>query len=317
MNNLRLKFIQVLGFVRRALFFLNPFELMDWAGYGPKPGSLYAPIYLYVFNSEWLLNSKFMRCFARVLCALIALTLFHAYSTIISIFFYKHPNILSFSLMSMFMFFVLFLAGSIVSKMFFRMYLNAAKRIVKYVCFFFLSFFLFNFVILFFINSQLLHKVCYDIEVPFLSLRGIAIDSEERVYVGSDFYNRVQVYDKHGEFLSGWFTVLKSFHILVDPNDNLRVAKGNIDEYYNFKGDLLSIKKNSISEYFKEFGHERDLMEQSYAGDYYLIDGIFSYKITRIDAEGNATTFLKGPIRSRLVDTFLPALIFILLCFCN
>ena len=253
---------------------------------------------------------------ARLLCALIALTLFFTYSTVISIFFFKYPKVLSFTMMSLFIFFALFLAGSIISKRFFRLYQKTAKTTFKYVCFLFLAFFMFNFAIIFLLKSQLLRNVCHNIEFPFASsLEGIAVDSEGRVYCGSPLYSRVQVYDRHGEFLSGWFTRLKLFNIAVDPNDNVRVAKGNIDEYYNFKGDLLFTKKNSYSEYDLEFGDYLDLMEQSHTGDHYLIEGFPLKKITRIDAQGYKTTFVKGPICSRFAETFLPALIFILLCF--
>ncbi|MHC4213709.1 MAG: hypothetical protein ACYSWP_10095, partial [Planctomycetota bacterium] len=47
--------------------------------------------------------------------------------------------------------------------------------------------------------------VSSSIRVPLGIPGGIAIDSESRLYYMANFYNRIQVYDKNGNFLRGWF----------------------------------------------------------------------------------------------------------------
>ena len=61
---------------------------------------------------------------------------------------------------------------------------------------------------------------------PLATPLAIAVDSKERVYCLSRFYNRMQVFDSDGQFIRGWFVGIPkgAYHILIDDEDNLRVA---------------------------------------------------------------------------------------------
>ncbi len=42
-------------------------------------------------------------------------------------------------------------------------------------------------------------------EMPLGDLESVAVDAEGRIYTSAGFYSRIQVYDRTGQFLRGWF----------------------------------------------------------------------------------------------------------------
>jgi len=66
---------------------------------------------------------------------------------------------------------------------------------------------------------------------------GIAIDSNENIYVGDNFNNRIQKFDKSGSFLKSWGVkgsdkgeFLNINGIAIDSKDNLYVIDGDLNE---------------------------------------------------------------------------------------
>ena len=54
---------------------------------------------------------------------------------------------------------------------------------------------------------------------------GIAVDSDEHVYVADRENSRVQVFNPRGEFLSEWTNVARPMQVFIDPHDNVFVAE--------------------------------------------------------------------------------------------
>ena len=55
------------------------------------------------------------------------------------------------------------------------------------------------------------------IQFPLGKPRYLALDRDGNIYCFSDFYNRLQIYDKTGQFIKGWFLPSSNF-LFVDPN---------------------------------------------------------------------------------------------------
>ncbi|MBM1106961.1 hypothetical protein JQC67_12490 [Aurantibacter crassamenti] len=84
-------------------------------------------------------------------------------------------------------------------------------------------------------------------EIPLGDIKGFVVDKENNIYVGSGFYEKVQVYDEDGNFLKNWdleayggtFTMNLTEHeeILITT------ARGNEQIWFNKNGRILSQKK--------------------------------------------------------------------------
>ena len=291
------KLIDILKIIKRRSICIRPFKLMNW------------------INSEshktpWEGRLKW-------LCLPYALCLFFVYASIICLLLLMFPKLLAILVTTGLCFLILYFVGSLVSKIILKRYKNIARAVLKYMCFLLLSFFLTAFVCSAFDSSNFLRDICYRIEFPFASLKGIAVDSTGRVYCGIALYSRIQVYDKNGYFLHGWFTHLQhtSFNIAIDEEENVRVAKPSADHYYNSNGKLLFIKKRPPTKYDSEFGLNYDYMERTEKGETYMIKGILMPEIKKIDTMGNKSSFISAPIYLWITRLPLPAFIFMLAAF--
>ena len=75
------------------------------------------------------------------------------------------------------------------------------------------------------------------------TLRGIAVDGEDRVYVVGD--STVKVFDAEGELLRSWKTGLPGFCVTVDDDGNVWVGQWQQVEVYDAKGQLVETLTDS------------------------------------------------------------------------
>lgn len=94
--------------------------------------------------------------------------------------------------------------------------------------------FMLPFVILPLTETDQLIKLS-QIRFPLGTPRGLAIDSKGHIYYMSGIYSRIQVYDKNGRFLRGWFflapgPVNTPRQMIIDNKGKLHVEKGYYEE---------------------------------------------------------------------------------------
>ena len=171
-----------------------------------------------------------------------------------------------------------------------------------------------------------LYKVIPDsFEMPLGSLSGIAVDSEGKIYCGSQFYARVQVYDTEGKFLHGMSlnTSGGMFWIRINSNDQLEVAALRGEQLIRFdkNGKLLSSRSgvpNFSDGFDKESGYycydeQRDI---TYRIESILLPlpeyiSIFGLHVIKKDSSGKETVIIKTPFLKWLFMGPFPALFFV------
>ena len=153
-------------------------------------------------------------------------------------------------------------------------------------------------------------------ELPLGDLRGIAVDSEGRIYCGLQSYERIQVYDASGSFIRGWFVKANggSFRIRLNSDDQLEVATARNDMFYIFDHNGLIIdQKSNVDHFFDEFGEEGErIYSDNKMGTLYSIrGGLLFPHIVKKDLLGNETTVVSTVWYKWLVMKPLPAWLFI------
>jgi len=77
-------------------------------------------------------------------------------------------------------------------------------------------------------------------ELPFSDIKGIVVDNLENIYVGLQFYGKIQVYDKNGNFIKNWnvHNYGGNFYLDISEDDKIIIytARGHKKLIYNNKG---------------------------------------------------------------------------------
>ena len=97
-------------------------------------------------------------------------------------------------------------------------------------------------------------------EMPLGQLSGLAVDSEGNIYCGSQFYNRIQVYNPNGHFLYGVSLHIGGpFWIRINSDDQLEVAatRGRYRFTFDKNGKRLRASKN-VPNYTEGFDTKRN-----------------------------------------------------------
>lgn len=104
----------------------------------------------------------------------------------------------------------------------------------------------FNFILLM-IHPFLMEKFDFlqDVEFPKGQSYNTSIVENGNIIIGNDNYSRIQIYNKNGEFINGWFVEINSgsYIMAVEKKTGLiHLLFGRSDDYlqYNQKGDLIS-----------------------------------------------------------------------------
>ena len=105
------------------------------------------------------------------------------------------------------------------------------------------------------------------IEFPLAHIGDMDIDRDGNLYVLSRFYGRVQVYDREGEFVGGWFYDAASGEVLIEINDKneVEVAATAIDTIYVFdvNGELLKTNEyEEIDSWYSEADIKKHLFDE-------------------------------------------------------
>jgi hypothetical protein len=144
----------------------------------------------------------------------------------------------------------------------------------------------------------------YNTEIPLGDINGFVVDKENNIYVGSGFYQRVQVYNENGEFIKNWDIDAHGGTFTVNLTDNeeilITTARGDEQIWFDKNGRILSRKKINSETYEAS---ERDWRTFNTAEDVkYEIKGTLFQKLIRVNPEKviiNQNLFLqiiKGPI---------------------
>ena len=166
-------------------------------------------------------------------------------------------------------------------------------------------------------------------EMPLGQLRGLAVNSEGNIYCGSQFYERIQVYNLKGQFLYG-ISLHEGgyFWIRINSDDQLEVAQARGGYRYKFdkNGTLLHVRKN-VPNYTEGFDTKReDTCYDAKRNITYQIKPILSMfflgsHVVRRDALWRETVIIKIPFLQWLFMApfpswfFFPLSVFISLCF--
>ena len=130
------------------------------------------------------------------------------------------------------------------------------------------------------------------------------LDKENNIYVGSGFYQRVQVYSENGDFIKNWDieALGGTFTVNLTYNEEILIttARGDEQIWFNKNGKILSRKKIDNENYEAS---ERDWRTFTTAEEVkYEIKGTLYQKLIRVNPEKviiNQNLFLqiiKGPI---------------------
>lgn len=151
-------------------------------------------------------------------------------------------------------------------------------------------------------------------EFPLGVPEGIAVDSSGRIYCGLQFYNRIQQYDDHGKFITGWFidSVGGAFRIRLNENDELEVATARNDMLYQFdqRGNL--VKRYKIEDIFYDFGSENENSYHTSNGTLYRITrSLFSTSIDKQASSGEQKKVVTMSFRKWMLKAPSPAIYFL------
>jgi len=85
-----------------------------------------------------------------------------------------------------------------------------------------------------------LNKILYKVEFPFSEATHVVADSEDYVYIFSNFNKRIQKYSKEGRFICGWFpTNCKFPHVAIDENDFIHIHAALSLRKYDDSGKFI------------------------------------------------------------------------------
>jgi hypothetical protein len=89
-----------------------------------------------------------------------------------------------------------------------------------------------------------------DVELPLGSVGDIAVDERHNIFVGMDYYGRIQMYDREGEFVRGWFIPVAPavLRLQIGEEGTLKVAAMRRDVIYTFspEGRLLDRTQTDV-----------------------------------------------------------------------
>jgi hypothetical protein len=120
--------------------------------------------------------------------------------------------------------------------------------------------------------------------LPLGTAKGIVVDDEGRIYIGSQFYNRIQLYDVSGAYLNGWFIQGNSgpFRMRINAQDQIEVASRRTDKIFTFDDEGNLIKRVEALNPYDEFGNKNERIHIDERGDLYEIrNGAILPAVTR------------------------------------
>ena len=136
-----------------------------------------------------------------------------------------------------------------------------------------------------------------DFELPLGDLDSIGLDGQGNVYCAALGYNRIQVYDSHGEFLRSIHVPLKPYYFSIDSQGNLHVWIGSVYRQYSQTGELVRNAKISAPPEAALEGSPaaKEVVDQQ--GNIYTIDThlFVSERVLKTDPSGKTEVLVSQP----------------------
>jgi hypothetical protein len=137
------------------------------------------------------------------------------------------------------------------------------------------------------------------------------VDSKGNVFCFIPKYARIQIYNKDGKYLKGWF-VKKKIRIYIDNNDVFNAAARD-DEHivYDLEGNIIKkeIIKGIYDKYFLLGKQKTNIDRDGFKYSFTTIP--FITKIFKVSPTGERILLTKGPIYMWLLRWPLPMAIFL------
>jgi hypothetical protein len=152
---------------------------------------------------------------------------------------------------------------------------------------------------------------------PLAHPREIAAGAEGNICCLSTLYNRLQIFDKNGRFIRGWFVGLPAgaFRIFVNESDRICVASENKRKiyYFDFNGNLLRISKIA-SDFNEKFGSKIRMETTDSLGNRYKIESPFLFpKVVKLNTSGEKTALITQPFGHWLITMPIPGFVFLMI----
>lgn len=113
-------------------------------------------------------------------------------------------------------------------------------KVVLLIIVFYLIFAWIASVLLFLCSGTKLDKLLSKVEFPFSEASHVVVDSQDNVYVFSQFNKRIQKYNKDGRFQFGWFASnFKNTEVAIDSDDHIYVYVDYGFRKYNSNGEII------------------------------------------------------------------------------
>ncbi len=99
-------------------------------------------------------------------------------------------------------------------------------------------------------------------ELPLAHLRGIVVDQQGNIYLGSQFYGRIQMYDATGNFQKGWFIDTNGglCRLKINEKNQLEVATARSNLHYIFDQNWNILSIHEDREAFIDFGDDNEYL---------------------------------------------------------
>ncbi len=130
-------------------------------------------------------------------------------------------------------------------------------------------------------------------EFPLGDLEEIVVDSKGRIYTADRFYSRVQMYDRSGRFVRGWFMSAGQSNIHLDTFDRLSVHARAELRIYSGKGKLLSTK--DVGPQFQLPSDGEKFRKRDAAGNLYQAEGVLFPHVIKVTPGGQQKQLVSVP----------------------
>lgn len=149
-------------------------------------------------------------------------------------------------------------------------------------------------------NETLKYSFLNDVQYPIGDPQSIALSDEDNILLGLTSYGRIQVYDKNGNFIKGWFVGATGgpFVIWTDDNKKLHaiITRSEMHKIYDFNGNLIEAKNIENVEKYIELDNKGKLVQTDSLGNIYSLKDIrWKPTVTRTDLKNVETKIIEDP----------------------
>jgi hypothetical protein len=164
--------------------------------------------------------------------------------------------------------------------------------------------------------------VSSSIRFPLAAIGGIAVDGKGRIYCIANSYDRIQLYDRDGSFIRGWFfprpgNLSATVQLILDESGQLHVEAGYYEEdhrvedldrlvytVFSSNGELL--EKDSQTFSYTKIPNVFEGKDDN--GNIYTVRHRFLLpRVVKISPSGQRTTLVSDPFYLRLIAFPFPS----------